>query len=152
MARGSKLKCSKCGLKGAALGCYLRSCQKSYHVPCALEIDECRWDMVNALCSRIVDLPLSLFFLVFFGDMLFFLKVIHMFILSKLYRTIFFFCAPHIRQQDFQMKGLSLGRCLEIRLLYYKCKIFYLFSCFEMFNLYLFNLAWCFGILADSNI
>lgn len=49
VARGSKLKCSKCGLKGAALGCYLKSCQKSYHVPCALEIDECRWDMDNFL-------------------------------------------------------------------------------------------------------
>lgn len=53
VARGSKLKCSKCGLKGAALGCYLKSCQKSYHVPCALEIEECRWDMVNALHLRI---------------------------------------------------------------------------------------------------
>ncbi|XP_023554232.1 BRCA1-associated RING domain protein 1 [Cucurbita pepo subsp. pepo] len=49
VARGSKLKCSKCGLKGAALGCYSKSCQKSYHVPCALEIEECRWDTDNFL-------------------------------------------------------------------------------------------------------
>ncbi|KAK8506118.1 hypothetical protein V6N12_074171 [Hibiscus sabdariffa] len=36
LARGAKLKCSRCGLKGAALGCYVKSCRRSYHVPCAL--------------------------------------------------------------------------------------------------------------------
>ncbi|KAL2556880.1 BRCA1-associated RING domain protein 1 [Forsythia ovata] len=44
VARASKLKCSRCGLKGAALGCFVKSCRKSYHVPCAVEIQDCRWD------------------------------------------------------------------------------------------------------------
>ncbi|KAL0419729.1 UNVERIFIED_CONTAM: BRCA1-associated RING domain protein 1 [Sesamum radiatum] len=38
LVRSSKLKCSSCGLKGAALGCFAKSCRRSYHVPCALEI------------------------------------------------------------------------------------------------------------------
>ncbi|KAJ6403608.1 hypothetical protein OIU84_011924 [Salix udensis] len=49
LARGAKLKCSKCGLKGAALGCYLKSCKRSYHAPCAMEISKCRWDYENFL-------------------------------------------------------------------------------------------------------
>ncbi|KAL8137133.1 hypothetical protein V2J09_003134 [Rumex salicifolius] len=44
LQRGAKLKCCKCNLKGAALGCYARSCKRTYHVPCAAEISECRWD------------------------------------------------------------------------------------------------------------
>ncbi|KAJ0053488.1 hypothetical protein Pint_01684 [Pistacia integerrima] len=44
LARGSKLKCTACGKKGAALGCYMKSCRRSYHFPCALEIPKCRWD------------------------------------------------------------------------------------------------------------
>ncbi|KFK42747.1 hypothetical protein AALP_AA1G034300 [Arabis alpina] len=44
LARGMKIKCTKCSLKGAALGCYVRSCRRSYHVPCAREISRCRWD------------------------------------------------------------------------------------------------------------
>ncbi|PON34766.1 BRCA1-associated [Parasponia andersonii] len=44
VARGAKLKCSACGLKGAALGCYVRSCRRSYHVPCAMGISKCRWN------------------------------------------------------------------------------------------------------------
>ncbi|KAL3647708.1 hypothetical protein CASFOL_008676 [Castilleja foliolosa] len=44
LARASKLKCSRCGLKGAALGCFAKSCRRSYHVPCAVEIPGCRWD------------------------------------------------------------------------------------------------------------
>ncbi|KAG6403103.1 hypothetical protein SASPL_135320 [Salvia splendens] len=44
LARASKLKCSGCGLKGAALGCFAKSCRRSYHVPCALEVLGCRWD------------------------------------------------------------------------------------------------------------
>ncbi|KAF3436111.1 hypothetical protein FNV43_RR23203 [Rhamnella rubrinervis] len=43
VARGAKLKCSRCGLKGAALGCYVKSCRRSYHVTCAMEISKCRW-------------------------------------------------------------------------------------------------------------
>ncbi|KAK4366050.1 hypothetical protein RND71_013930 [Anisodus tanguticus] len=45
VARAAKLKCSSCGMKGAALGCYVKSCRRSYHVPCAFEIQDCRWDM-----------------------------------------------------------------------------------------------------------
>ncbi|GFP82946.1 protein breast cancer susceptibility 1 homolog [Phtheirospermum japonicum] len=44
LARASKLKCSRCGLKGAALGCFAKSCRRSYHVPCAVETPGCRWD------------------------------------------------------------------------------------------------------------
>ncbi|GMN49028.1 hypothetical protein TIFTF001_018180 [Ficus carica] len=44
LARGTKLKCSRCGQKGAALGCYMRSCRRTYHVPCAMQISKCRWD------------------------------------------------------------------------------------------------------------
>ncbi|CAD5164132.1 unnamed protein product [Musa acuminata subsp. malaccensis] len=54
LRRASKIKCSKCGLKGAALGCYFGSCPKSFHVPCAVEIFDCRWDCVNfhVLCPN----------------------------------------------------------------------------------------------------
>lgn len=45
LARAGKLKCTSCGLKGAALGCYAKSCRRSYHVPCAYEIEGCRWEM-----------------------------------------------------------------------------------------------------------
>ncbi|KAL8530204.1 hypothetical protein ACS0TY_007314 [Phlomoides rotata] len=44
LARASKLKCTSCGLKGAALGCYAKSCRRTYHVPCAVEVPECRWN------------------------------------------------------------------------------------------------------------
>ncbi|KMT05903.1 hypothetical protein BVRB_7g165610 [Beta vulgaris subsp. vulgaris] len=49
LARAGKLKCTTCGLKGAALGCYAKSCRRSYHVTCAYEIAECRWDMTDFL-------------------------------------------------------------------------------------------------------
>ncbi|KAJ4956378.1 hypothetical protein NE237_013161 [Protea cynaroides] len=49
ISRGAKLKCSQCGLKGAALGCYAESCRKSFHVPCAVQIENCRWDTENFL-------------------------------------------------------------------------------------------------------
>ncbi|KAK9058368.1 hypothetical protein SSX86_023209 [Deinandra increscens subsp. villosa] len=44
ITRANKLKCSSCGKKGAGLGCYMRSCQNTYHVPCAYDIPGCRWD------------------------------------------------------------------------------------------------------------
>ncbi|XP_074279045.1 BRCA1-associated RING domain protein 1 [Silene latifolia] len=44
LARAEKLKCTSCGLKGAALGCFAKSCRRTYHAPCAYEIPECRWD------------------------------------------------------------------------------------------------------------
>ncbi|KAK4744290.1 hypothetical protein SAY87_010602 [Trapa incisa] len=49
LARGAKLKCGRCGLKGAALGCYVKSCHMTYHAPCAIEISACRWDCNNFL-------------------------------------------------------------------------------------------------------
>ncbi|CAN0897605.1 BRCA1-associated RING domain protein 1 [Linum grandiflorum] len=49
LVRGAKLKCSGCGEKGAALGCYVKTCRRSYHVPCAMEISNCRWDLKNFL-------------------------------------------------------------------------------------------------------
>ncbi|XP_042373893.1 BRCA1-associated RING domain protein 1-like isoform X2 [Zingiber officinale] len=52
LKRASKIKCSKCGVKGAALGCYYSNCLKSYHVTCAVQIPDCRWDCrnFNVLC------------------------------------------------------------------------------------------------------
>lgn len=47
LARAAKLKCSGCGLKGAALGCLVKSCRRSYHMPCAFEMQNCRWDCDN---------------------------------------------------------------------------------------------------------
>ncbi|KAI7731157.1 hypothetical protein M8C21_006565 [Ambrosia artemisiifolia] len=44
VARASKLKCTSCGKKGAVLGCYVKSCKNTYHVPCAYDILDCRWD------------------------------------------------------------------------------------------------------------
>ncbi|KAB2089814.1 hypothetical protein ES319_A03G086400v1 [Gossypium barbadense] len=50
LVMGVKLKCSRCGLKGAALGCYVKSCHRSYHFLCAKEIPKCRWDYEDFLC------------------------------------------------------------------------------------------------------
>ncbi|KAL5716339.1 hypothetical protein ACHQM5_018050 [Ranunculus cassubicifolius] len=47
LARSKKIKCSLCGIKGAALGCYEKSCRKSFHVPCAKLVQQCRWDTDN---------------------------------------------------------------------------------------------------------
>ncbi|KAK8625447.1 hypothetical protein V6N13_090319 [Hibiscus sabdariffa] len=47
LSRSRKIKCSCCGLKGAALGCYEKSCRKSFHVPCAKVVSQCRWDTDN---------------------------------------------------------------------------------------------------------
>ncbi|KAL2930676.1 Protein BREAST CANCER SUSCEPTIBILITY 1-like protein [Bienertia sinuspersici] len=44
LTRSRRIKCSLCGVKGAALGCYEKSCRKSFHVPCAKMLRECRWD------------------------------------------------------------------------------------------------------------
>ncbi|XP_074269607.1 protein BREAST CANCER SUSCEPTIBILITY 1 homolog [Silene latifolia] len=53
LARSRRIKCSLCGMKGAALGCYEKSCRKSFHVPCAKKLRECRWDTEHfvILCS-----------------------------------------------------------------------------------------------------
>ncbi|PWA85723.1 BRCT domain-containing protein [Artemisia annua] len=42
--RANKLKCTSCGKKGAALGCYMNTCKRTYHVPCAYDIPDCRWE------------------------------------------------------------------------------------------------------------
>ncbi|PIA30117.1 hypothetical protein AQUCO_05700083v1 [Aquilegia coerulea] len=47
LARSRRIKCSCCGIKGAALGCYEKSCRKSFHVPCAKLVPQCRWDSDN---------------------------------------------------------------------------------------------------------
>ncbi|GAU35897.1 hypothetical protein TSUD_383890 [Trifolium subterraneum] len=47
ISRSRRIKCSFCGLKGAALGCFEKSCRRSFHVPCAKWTPECRWDMEN---------------------------------------------------------------------------------------------------------
>ncbi|CAI9760072.1 unnamed protein product [Fraxinus pennsylvanica] len=47
MGRSRRIKCCCCGIKGAALGCYEKSCRKSFHVPCAKLTPECRWDYQN---------------------------------------------------------------------------------------------------------
>lgn len=47
LGRALKIKCCECGLKGAALGCYVNSCWRSYHVPCAKKQTGCRWDYEN---------------------------------------------------------------------------------------------------------
>ncbi|XP_051125585.1 protein BREAST CANCER SUSCEPTIBILITY 1 homolog [Andrographis paniculata] len=44
LSRSRRITCSCCGTKGAALGCYEKSCRKSFHVTCARLTPECRWD------------------------------------------------------------------------------------------------------------
>lgn len=61
VARGAKLKCTKCGKKGAALGCYVKSCRRTYHVPCAMDISACRWDHVHLSYISIIFLFFFLF-------------------------------------------------------------------------------------------
>ncbi|KAL4563544.1 hypothetical protein LXL04_027587 [Taraxacum kok-saghyz] len=46
-SRSKRIKCSCCGLKGAALGCYAKSCHRSFHFPCAKLTPHCRWDYDN---------------------------------------------------------------------------------------------------------
>ncbi|OQU78210.1 hypothetical protein SORBI_3009G177600 [Sorghum bicolor] len=55
--RASRLRCKRCGLLGAALGCYEKHCRKSYHVPCAVQIIDCRWDVAKGyvLCPEHVS-------------------------------------------------------------------------------------------------
>lgn len=48
VARGHKIKCHVCGLRGAVLGCYVKRCRKSFHYPCAHTLS-CRWDDGNFL-------------------------------------------------------------------------------------------------------
>ncbi|XP_034690309.1 BRCA1-associated RING domain protein 1 [Vitis riparia] len=49
LERSGQLECSGCRLKGAALGCYMKHCRKSFHVLCAMKILHCRWDFENFL-------------------------------------------------------------------------------------------------------
>lgn len=45
--RSRRIKCCCCGIKGAALGCYEKSCHKSFHLTCAMKIPQCRWDTIT---------------------------------------------------------------------------------------------------------
>ncbi|KAL8138387.1 hypothetical protein V2J09_004388 [Rumex salicifolius] len=47
LTRSRRIKCSLCCEKGAALGCYDKSCRRSFHVPCAKQLKESRWDTDN---------------------------------------------------------------------------------------------------------
>ncbi|WOK91716.1 hypothetical protein Cni_G00407 [Canna indica] len=47
VSRSRRIKCSCCGVKGAALGCYEKSCRKSFHYTCAKLMPECKWDTQN---------------------------------------------------------------------------------------------------------
>ncbi|KZV24331.1 protein BREAST CANCER SUSCEPTIBILITY 1 [Dorcoceras hygrometricum] len=47
LSRSHRLRCCCCGIKGAALGCYEKTCRRSFHVPCARLTPECRWDYEN---------------------------------------------------------------------------------------------------------
>ncbi|XP_023543621.1 protein BREAST CANCER SUSCEPTIBILITY 1 homolog isoform X1 [Cucurbita pepo subsp. pepo] len=47
LSRSRRIKCGCCGNKGAALGCYEKNCRKSFHVPCAKLMPQCRWDTEN---------------------------------------------------------------------------------------------------------
>ncbi|CAK9140262.1 unnamed protein product [Ilex paraguariensis] len=60
VSRSRRIKCCCCGIKGAALGCYDKSCRKSFHVPCAKLTPECRWDNDNfvVLCPLHASLKL----------------------------------------------------------------------------------------------
>ncbi|CAH9111800.1 unnamed protein product, partial [Cuscuta europaea] len=47
LKRSKNISCRFCGGKGAALGCYEKTCRKSFHVPCARMTLKCRWDYDN---------------------------------------------------------------------------------------------------------
>ncbi|KAJ4824240.1 hypothetical protein Tsubulata_018061 [Turnera subulata] len=47
LARSRRITCCCCGLKGAALGCYEKTCRRSFHVTCAKSTPQCRWDCEN---------------------------------------------------------------------------------------------------------
>ncbi|KAJ9691113.1 hypothetical protein PVL29_013335 [Vitis rotundifolia] len=47
LTRSRRITCCCCGIKGAALGCYEKSCRKSFHFPCAKLTPQCRWDTDN---------------------------------------------------------------------------------------------------------
>ncbi|WCJ44806.1 breast cancer associated RING 1 [Euphorbia peplus] len=49
VVRGAKFNCIECKVKGAILGCYHKSCPRTYHVMCAKKIAGCRWDYENYL-------------------------------------------------------------------------------------------------------
>eukprot|EP00850_Spirogloea_muscicola_P017464 SM000150S01723 [mRNA] locus=s150:226547:230215:+ [translate_table: standard] len=44
VARAHRLRCSKCGERGAPLGCALAKCRRSYHYACAASIPACTFD------------------------------------------------------------------------------------------------------------
>lgn len=110
LARGAKLKCSKCNLKGAALGCYVKSCRRTYHVPCALDIPTCRWD-------HVISFPFKIYYCRIYLKntcaSLHFSKVLWDIHWS---RRIFFCSAPSIQTSNFHVRnpGLRSRQCGSI--------------------------------------
>lgn len=66
--RASKLKCSSCSVKGAALGCWITHCRRSYHFPCAKKLPGCAWDEANLIILSVLtfSLDFNLLPLIFF--------------------------------------------------------------------------------------
>ncbi|CAH8275903.1 unnamed protein product [Arabidopsis lyrata] len=60
LTRSRRISCSCCGLKGAALGCYNKSCKNSFHVTCAKLMPECRWDNENFVMLCPLDASIKL--------------------------------------------------------------------------------------------
>ncbi|KAF3450350.1 hypothetical protein FNV43_RR06430 [Rhamnella rubrinervis] len=59
LTRSRKIKCCCCGAKGAALGCYEKSCRKSFHVRCAKLIPNADGILITLLCFAPFMPPLS---------------------------------------------------------------------------------------------
>ncbi|KAL6546337.1 hypothetical protein OROMI_022058 [Orobanche minor] len=67
LSRSKRIRCCCCGIKGAALGCYEKSCRKSFHVTCARLTPQCRWDYdnfvmlcpIHATCQLPNEMPRS---------------------------------------------------------------------------------------------
>ncbi|XP_010439526.1 PREDICTED: protein BREAST CANCER SUSCEPTIBILITY 1 homolog [Camelina sativa] len=60
LTRSRRISCTCCRLKGAALGCYNKSCKNSFHVTCAKLIPECRWDNENFVMLCPLDASIKL--------------------------------------------------------------------------------------------
>lgn len=99
VTRGAKLKCTKCGIKGAALGCYVKSCRRSYHVTCAIEISKCRWDYVCYMLYMLYYVVLLVLSLFETEPLKYILCVL------ACYRKTFCCCVQHILQIDFPMRS-----------------------------------------------
>lgn len=54
LKRASTIRCGGCGKRGASLGCWVKSCKRSYHLDCAIKeqcfLDHNDFKMVCAYC------------------------------------------------------------------------------------------------------